>query len=73
MSEMALLEAISAISFKIEKSSPAIPVWHSVLKIEIPVCQDIYGRIFINAFLWWRKNKQINEQGAEVGKEKQIK
>lgn len=53
MSDMTLLEAIPAGSIKIENLAQQFQLWYSVLKIGIPVGQDIHGSIFINAFLWW--------------------
>lgn len=53
VSDMTLLEAIPAGSIKIENLAQQFQLWYSVLKIGIPVGQDIHGSIFINAFLWW--------------------
>ena len=62
VSDRALLEAVPALSMKIGSPAQQFQLWHSVLKIEIPVCQDGDWRIFINAFLWWPKKGKRNRK-----------
>lgn len=70
VSEMSLLEAILAMSIKIENLAWQFKFSQSVLKIEIPACQDMYGRIS-NAYFWWpKKNKK---KGKEKEKEQEMK
>ena len=71
VSDGAFLEAVLC-SLQTGSQAQQFQLWHSVLKIEIPVCQDRDWRILLMHFCSGQKEGEEKEEKKEKRKEKEI-